>query len=103
MPRYLVERVFAGGFPAASDDPGYGGVQSVNAELGVTWLHSYLADDEHRSVCVCEAPSPEAIRRAASRYRWPVDAVTKITLIDPHSHQDPPPGRGHDTTPEAER
>jgi Protein of unknown function (DUF4242) len=101
MPRYLVERIFAGGFPAESDDPGYAGVCNVNAELSVTWLESYHADDTHRGVCVCEAPSPEAIRRAANRYRWPVDAITKITVIVPHRPQDPaaPEGLGARSAP----
>jgi hypothetical protein len=86
MPRYLVERVFPGRFPAEEDDPGYAGVVTLNAELGVTWVQSYLTDDERRSVCVCDAPSPEAIRRAASRYRWPVDTITKVSVINPCQH-----------------
>jgi hypothetical protein len=77
MPCYLVERVFPDGFPIASTENGRAEcarVTACNAELGVTWLYSYVAEDGRTSFCICDAPSPEAVRRAAGRNHWPVDA-----------------------------
>ena len=89
MPRYLIERVFPDGFPIAPTEQGRadcGRIMARNAELGVTWLHSYVAADGRLSFCLCEAPSPEAIRRAAGRSQWPVDGLTQISVLDPHFH-----------------
>ena len=89
MPRYLIERLFPDGFPIASTERGRaecGRIVARNAELGVTWLHSYVAADGRRSFCLCEAPSPEAIRRAAGRSHWPVDGLTQVSVLDPHFH-----------------
>lgn len=89
MPRYLIERRFPEGFPIASTDDGRAACDRVaarNAELGVTWLHSYVAEDGRTSFCLCDAPSPEAVRRAASRNQWPVDAVTQVSVLDPNFH-----------------
>ena len=89
MPRYLIERVFPDGFPIAPTEQGRadcGRIVARNAELGVTWLHSYVAEDGRRCFCVCEAPSPEAIRRAAGRSNWPVDALLQVSVLDPHFH-----------------
>jgi hypothetical protein len=33
---------------------------------------------------ICEAPSPEAIRRAAQRNRLPVDRITEVRILDPY-------------------
>jgi len=89
MPRYLVERVFEEGFPIAPNKHGRADCVRIlarNAELGVTWLHSYIAEDERKTFCLCDAPSPEAVRRAAGRNRWPIDAVRQVTVLDPHFH-----------------
>jgi hypothetical protein len=45
-------------------------------------ITSFMSDDRRRRFCVCEAPSPEAIRRAAGRYQWHVDAITRVSVID---------------------
>jgi len=89
MPRYLIERLFPDGFPIASTERGRAECRRIaarNAELGVTWVHSCVADDGRRTFCLCEAPSPEAIRRAAGRSHWPVDGLTQVSVLDPHFH-----------------
>ena len=85
VPRYFVERTFSAELrlPAANDRTGH---VELNADEGVTWLHSYVSSDDKRSYCVCEAPTPEAIRKAATRNRLPVDRITEIRLLDPYLH-----------------
>ncbi len=85
MPRYLVERTFSAELrlPAANESAGH---VELNADEGVTWLHSYVSADDKRSYCVCEAPTPEAIRKAATRNRLPVDRITEVRLLDPYLH-----------------
>jgi len=79
MPRYLVERRF----PGAAELP----VETVverNADVGVTWFHSYVSEDARTMFCVYDAPSPEAIRKAARRSDLPVDRITKVRVLDPY-------------------
>ena len=90
MPRYLVERSFPDppGFPV--DDGGRLDCATVverNADIGVTWLCSYVRDDRKKSFCLVEAPSPEAVRRAAERSKLPVDRITRVTVLDPHAYR----------------
>lgn len=91
MPRYLVERTFAGklhdsalGF--APDEPLRADATALaaNAHEGVTWLHSYVTPDRERSFCICDGPSPEAIRLAARSTGLPVDRITEVRVLDPH-------------------
>ena len=84
MPRYVVERTFPEGLRIASrwDE----GVVERNAEEGVTWIHSYVSDDERRTFCVYHAPTPEAIRKAAARNAIPVDRITHVRVLDPYFH-----------------
>ena len=87
MPRYLVERSFAEGFQLP---PGQAGVDlcraivAVNEDPGVTWVESYVRDDHRAMVCVYDAPSPEAIRRAGEQNGLPVDRITRVTVLDPY-------------------
>jgi Protein of unknown function (DUF4242) len=84
MSRFMVEREFPAGFPAVgSDSEADGRIARINGELGVVWVTSFVSADLRRSFCLCEAPSPEAIRRAAGRYHWPVDAITKVSVVQP--------------------
>jgi hypothetical protein len=83
MPRYLVERAFTG-VPELSVDA----VVERNTDNGVTWMHSYVSEDAGTMLCLYEAPSPEAIRRAAHHNDLPVDRITKVSVLDPYSYPD---------------
>ena len=87
MPRYLVERSFPDGLDIPINDNGMKTVASVvatNADLGVTWVHSYVGDDNRKTFCIYDAPNPEAIHSAAKRNNLPVDRITKVTVLDPY-------------------
>jgi hypothetical protein len=90
VPRYLVERTFPGGIAIPADDAGaaaFARVVARNAELGITWLHSYVSRDKQRVVCVYDAPDPDAIRRAAELSELPVDGITQVSVLDPHFYR----------------
>jgi hypothetical protein len=87
MPRFLVERTFAGGLNIPINDDGIQAVQDVvdaNATQGVTWVHSYVATDKHKTYCIYDGPNPEAIRAVATTNGLPVDAITEIRVLDPY-------------------
>lgn len=87
MPRYVVERTFKNALGVAPDQEGATTCLNVvgnNAELGVTWLHSYFTEDKSKSFCIYDGPDPEAIRRAAERNGLPVDRVTRVRVLDPY-------------------
>lgn len=77
MPRYLVERSFTSGLNPVADLA----VIDANVQLGVTWLHSFVMPDRHRSYCICVGPSPEAIRMAARANGLPVDRITEVQML----------------------
>ena len=89
MPRYLVQRTFPDGFPlpliAAS--AACLAIIARNADLGVTWLQSYLSDDQQTMVCLYEGPNPEAIRKASARNGLPIDVITQVSVLDPYGYR----------------
>ncbi len=93
MPRYLVERTFPDGRAIPVTDSGAHaclGVVAVNAEDGVTWIHSYVSyvtPDRKRTFCVYDAPTPEAVRRVADRNKLPVDRITEVRGLDPYFYR----------------
>jgi Protein of unknown function (DUF4242) len=90
MARYLVERTFPDGLAIPITDAGAQTCQLVvgnNAEDGVTWVHSYVTGDKHKTFCVYDGPSPEAIRQAASRNNLPVDRITEVSVLDPYFYR----------------
>jgi Protein of unknown function (DUF4242) len=58
-----------------------------NADDGVTWIHSYVTEDRRKTFCVYDAPSPEAIRKTATRNELPVDAISQVTVLDPYFYR----------------
>lgn len=88
MPRYLVEQLFpeADEFSLVTDslDRLHQIMQNNHAE-GVTWICSYVTPDKHKAFYLCEAPSPEAIRRAAQQNEQPVNRITEVQLLDPYA------------------
>lgn len=87
MPRYLVERTFPEGLNLSGDDEGASICQAIvlrNTEDNVTWIHSYVSYDRQKTFCLCDAPSPEAIRRTATRTNLPVDRITRVSVLDPY-------------------
>jgi hypothetical protein len=90
MPRYLVHRTFPGGLATPADHAGaqaFDRVVERNAEVGVTWLQSYVSDDRETMVCVYESPDAEAIRSAAGLSDLPVDRITRVSVLDPHFYR----------------
>jgi hypothetical protein len=60
------------------------GVVERNAEEHVTWLCSFVSDDKTRTFCIYDAPTPEAIRKTATRNELPVDEITRVSVLDPY-------------------
>ena len=90
MPRYLVERSFPDGLAIPLSEAGAQAVQGVvaiNAEQLVTWVHSYVTADRKHTVCVYDAPTPEAIRQVAERNKLPVDRITEVRVLDPYFYR----------------
>ena len=89
MPRYLVERAFPEGLPIPSNEEGAElclGVVERNAHERVTWVKSYVSEDKQATVCVHDAPNPEAIRKSAERSELPFERITQVRVLDPYFH-----------------
>jgi hypothetical protein len=90
MPRYIIEREFPDGLRIPIDETGAKTCLTVvesNLADQVTWVHSYVSADKRRTFCVYDAPSPEAIRRAAARNRLPVERITEVRVLDPYFYK----------------
>ena len=87
MPRYVVERIFKDGLLIPMSPEGQRicfGVVDNNSEDNVTWVHSYVSDDKSKSFCIYDAPTPEAVRKAAGRNNLPIEKITEVTVLDPY-------------------
>ncbi len=90
MARYMVERTFSDGLKIPVDGEGEKVCMAVvdrNARWGVTWVHSYVSEDKTKTFCVYDAPDPEAVRRAAAANGLPIDAITRVSVLDPYFYQ----------------
>jgi hypothetical protein len=87
MPRFLVERTFPDGLAIPVDPQGSQVCLTMlgnNLQDEVTWVHSYVTSDKQKTFCIYDAPSPEAIQRAAERNGLPVDHITEVRVLDPY-------------------
>lgn len=88
--RYLVERSFPEGLEIPVNEAGSQiclNVVSTNAEDNVTWIHSYVTKDKKKTFCIYDAPSPEAIRKAADKNGLPVDNILEVSVLDPYFYK----------------
>jgi hypothetical protein len=77
MPVFMVERRYAEQLESSTEAAD--GINRINDEEGVRWLYSFLAADKRKTYCLYEAPSPDAIRRAAARAGIPADIVVEVS------------------------
>lgn len=90
MPRYMVERTFPDGLQIPINEDGAAaclGVVGKNAEVGVTWVQSYVSEDKATTYCIYDGPNPESIRKAAEGNGLPVDRITKVSVLDPYFYR----------------
>ena len=90
MPRYVVERDFPSGLHIPANEDGakvYRAVVDNNATHGVTWLHSYVNTDNKKTFCIYDGPTPEAIRRVATKNNLPVTRITEVRVLDPYFYR----------------
>lgn len=77
MAIFMVERQFAEALELDRD--GADGINLINDDEDVRWLYSFLSADKRKTYCLYEAPSPEAIRRAATRAGIPADVIVEVS------------------------
>lgn len=90
MHRYVVERTFPNGLNIPMNNIGKDictGVVSTNAEDQVTWVQSYVSEDKKKTFCIYDAPSADAIRKAAKQNKLPVDKITEVSVLDPYFYK----------------
>jgi hypothetical protein len=81
MPLFLIERQFAE--TVQLDAAGAAAIKAVNDDVGVNWLYSFLSADRKKTYCLYEAPSADAIRRAARLNSLPADVVIEVSQLRP--------------------
>lgn len=90
MPLFMIEREFAEELDL--DEVDADGIRLINEAEGVAWLYSFLSADKRKTYCLYEAPSAEAIRRAAAVAGLPADVVTEVSSrVDPDGSEIPIP------------
>ena len=81
MPLFVIERNFAE--QAEWTKEGIDAVKAINIEEENLWLFSFLSADKKKTYCLYEAPSLEAIHKAAARAGLPADVVTEVSEVRP--------------------
>ena len=87
MPRYLIIRPFSKVLDILVNVDGANECLKVidnNLMDEVTWIHSYISHNKNQTFCICDAPSPEAVRRAARRNNLPIDMIVEVRVLDPY-------------------
>lgn len=86
----MIERKFADRLDPASLDAE--GIRIANEDAGVEWLYSFLSADKRKTYCLYEAPSPDALRRAAALAGMPADVITEVgSRVNPDTSELPVP------------
>jgi hypothetical protein len=81
MPMFLVERTFAEQMDLTDAEARR--LLAINADVGASWLFSFLRADRKKTYCLYEAASAELLYEAARRAGIPIDAVVEVTQQRP--------------------
>lgn len=76
VPLFLIERSFAEKLDLDSMETD--GLNEVNDEENVSWVYSFLSADQKKTICLYEAESAEALRRAAEKAGIPAGAIVEV-------------------------
>ncbi|MDH4352380.1 MAG: DUF4242 domain-containing protein [Actinomycetota bacterium] len=76
MPVFMIERRFADQLDVTAESAA--GINRINDEEGIRWLYSFLSADKRKTYCLYEAPSADAILRAAERAGLPADVIVEV-------------------------
>jgi len=76
MPVFMIERQYAEDLEVNAQAAD--GINRINDKEGVRWLYSFLSIDKRKTYCLYDAPSPEAIRSAATRAGLPADVIVEV-------------------------
>lgn len=82
MPKFIIERNYAEKLELTKSDVDQ--VNSINDDVGVRWIISFLSADKKKTYCLYEAPSAEAILESARRAGVPADVITIVDEIGPN-------------------
>jgi hypothetical protein len=74
---FIIERRYAEDLDVTAEEAKE--INLINDEEGVRWLYSFLSVDRRKTYCLYEAPSAEAIRRAAARAGLPADVIVEVS------------------------
>jgi hypothetical protein len=77
MAVFMIERRYADQLEVTADVAE--GINRINEEEGIRWLYSFLSADKRKTYCLYEAPSADAIQRAAKRAGLPADVIVEVT------------------------
>jgi hypothetical protein len=61
-------------------------IESVNDEIGVHWLFSFLSADQKKTYCLYEAKDPAALREQARVLGIPADVIIEVTRLAPEAY-----------------
>jgi Nickel responsive protein SCO4226-like len=77
MPVFMIERRYADQLEVTAEIAD--GINRINDDEGVRWLYSFLSADKRKTYCLYEAPSADAILRAAEQAGLPADVIVEVT------------------------
>ena len=80
MPMFLIERNFAEELQMNKEAVDQ--IKSVNEDMGLNWLFSFLSADKKKTYCLYEAPNAELIRENARRLGLPADVVVEVSNVN---------------------
>jgi hypothetical protein len=81
VPTYIIERAHAERMQL--QELGLTSATSAASDENIRWLFSFLSADRHKTYCLFEAPSPEALLAAAASADLPASAIIEVDRVDP--------------------